>query len=345
MTDWENIPGAGGNSYTPAAADQSHCILVTAIYNDKAGIGRTEQFLTTESVEFGPFFDADTGTASVAENSPEDHSIHQFRARHSNSVEVLTYSFGSPEPTHFTVDSATGQLRTSASPLDYETQPGLEAEVEITATNSNSETATITVTISVIDECETVGESPCAPSVSPASTTSLKVTWQVPAAESHDLQYREAASSISWTPISGLGAGRSYTITGLTTGTEYEVQVRTANGGNPGDWSPPGTGIPRTPPPTRTPAPPTPTPTSPSGSGGGGSGSGGGRGGFAFRGGGGGGAAAPQPRQVTKFQSPQLLFQPMIDTGDAAETLAADRPGPALAALRPQPEGRPSGAG
>ena len=53
---WETISGATSSSYTPAAADQGHCIRATAFYDDRAGTGRTEQFLTPVSVEDGPFF-------------------------------------------------------------------------------------------------------------------------------------------------------------------------------------------------------------------------------------------------------------------------------------------------
>ena len=306
VTNWETISGAGGGSYTPTAADQGHCIRVTTIYNDRAGTGRSEQFLTTETVEFGPFFDSDRGTGRVDENSLEGSSIGNFRARHSNSGETLNYSLGGSDARFFTVDPATGQLRTSDTPLDYETQPGHEAEVEITATDTQitPQTASITVTIDVTDECRTAGEPPCAPSVSSASATGLRVSWSAPSAESHDLRYRESGSGASWTEISDVGTGRSYTITQLTTGTSYEAQVSTINGRVFSDWSQSGTGTPRSIPPPPPPPPPkkeeetTPTTTSTGGGGGGG-------GGFVP-------TAPPQPpRPATNFQGVGQLFQPL----------------------------------
>ena len=51
VTTWETISGARSSSYIPTSADQGHCIRATAFYNDRAGTGRTLQFLTAESVE------------------------------------------------------------------------------------------------------------------------------------------------------------------------------------------------------------------------------------------------------------------------------------------------------
>ena len=260
---WELISGARSSSYTPTPADQGHCIRVTAIYDDRAGMGRSEQFLTTESVEFGPYFDADTATASVQENRPVNHDVGQFRARHSNSGETLTYTVGGADERFFTVDTA-GQLQTSAAPLDYENLTDHKAEVEVTATDNNRE-ATIKVTVTVSDECRTSGEPPCAsgrPSVSSASDSSLRVTWGTPGTPSgetvtgYDLQYRESGSS-GWTPDNVTGTDRSHTITNLIKSTTYEVQVRASNGNGTGEWSPSGTGTPGYVPPPPPPPPPT----------------------------------------------------------------------------------------
>ena len=75
VTTWETISGATNSSYTPTVADQAHCIRVTAFYNDRAGTGRTEQFLTPNSVEIGPFFTADPPTYRLEENTAEGRNI------------------------------------------------------------------------------------------------------------------------------------------------------------------------------------------------------------------------------------------------------------------------------
>ena len=313
VTNWEAIPGASGPSYTPKAEDQGHCILVTAIYNDPFGTGQTEQFLTTESVEFGPFFDSDTGIASVSENSPEGRNVSQFRARHSNNNETLIYTPGGTDARFFTVDSASGELQASATPLDYETQPDHEAEVEIAATDNNSITAAIAVTVTIDDECRGVGEPPCAPGgprVSSASDTSLRVTWSTPrtptgsSIDGYDVRYKESGANNDWTPQSVTGTDRCHTIENLTKGTAYEVQVRASNGNGTGEWSQSGTGtpgyVPPPPPPpkpTSTPTPtPTPTPTTSTGGSGGG--------------GGGGSFVQPAPARPPTPLRPPSDFQP-----------------------------------
>ena len=318
VTNWETIPGARGSGYTPTAADQGNCIRVTAIYNDRAGTGRSEQFLTTESVEYGPYFDADTATDSVPENSDEGSSIGTYRARHSNSGETLTYTLGGADASYFTYDSAFNQLKRNNQGLDYETQPGPQAVVEITAADTQTppQSATITVTISITDECQSAGEPPCAPgrpSVSSASDTSLRITWSTPRTPSgttitgYDVQYRESDSGASWIPQGVAGTDRSHTIENLIKDTTYEVQVRAINNSNGqfGEWSQSGTGTPGYVPPPPPPPPPPPVTTTTTTTGGGGGGPIGGGGGFAPP------AAPAPPRPATNFQRVEQVFQPL----------------------------------
>ena len=71
--------------------------------------------------------------------------------------------------------------------------------------------------------------------------TSVDVTW-VPAttgsdADTWDIQYK-VRTDTAWTQIDDRpGADRSHAITGLTEGTEYEVQVRGVNSAGDGAWS------------------------------------------------------------------------------------------------------------
>ena len=85
VTTWETINGPRSGSYTPTLADQGHCIRVTAFYDDRAGTGNTEQFLTPNSVEVGPFFNQDSPAFNVRENSAEGATLGQVRASHSNN--------------------------------------------------------------------------------------------------------------------------------------------------------------------------------------------------------------------------------------------------------------------
>ena len=275
VTTWETITGATSSSYTPTVDDQGHCIRVTAFYNDRSGTGRTEQFFTPNSVEIGPFFAQDPPTFNVQEDSDEGRNLGRVQAQHSNRGEALTYSLSGADAGYFTIDN-NGQLKTSDTALDYETQPGPTAEFQVVATDNNIETTSITVTINVTDECRSTGEPPCAPGrpgVSSASDTSLSTSWSAPGTPSgtditgYDLQYRESDSGDSWKPETVSGTDRSHTIENLTKGTTYEVQVRVSNVDGPGAWSDSGTGTPG----GVSPPPPPPPRTGGGGGGGGGS--------------------------------------------------------------------------
>ena len=164
VTTWESINSARSSSYTPTAADQGHCIRATAFYNDRAGTGRIEQFLTPSSVETGPFFTQEPPDYRVQEATVEGRSIGRVQAQHSNRGEVLTYRLSGDDARYFTIDS-NAQLKTSATPLDYETRSHKDAVVVITAGDESGQTATITVMISVIEvnegpEISLVGSTP-----------------------------------------------------------------------------------------------------------------------------------------------------------------------------------------
>ena len=164
VTTWESINSARSSSYTPTAADQGHCIRATAFYNDRAGTGRIEQFLTPSSVEAGPFFTQEPPDYRVQEATAEGRSIGRVQAQHSNRGEVLTYRLSGDDARYFTIDS-NAQLKTSATPLDYETRSHKEAVVVITAGDESGRPATITVMISVIEvnegpEISLVGSTP-----------------------------------------------------------------------------------------------------------------------------------------------------------------------------------------
>ena len=109
-------------------------------------------------------------------------------------------------------------------------------------------TTDLALIVNVTDVAEKP-DTPTAPSVSSTanSTTSLDVSWTAPglnggpALAGYDLQYREGVSGPFTDGPRGI-SGTSTMITGLTTGTAYQVQVRALNGETPSDWSPSGTG-------------------------------------------------------------------------------------------------------
>ena len=320
--DWTSIPGATSRSYTPTRDDNGKNLRVTAIYRDRQGPGKTYTHEFTSAVALRPYFPTDTDMREVRENTEENEPVgSRFTARHPDNVN-LTYTVGGADAIYFTIDSTSGQLKTSTIALDYEISPGPEAEVEITARAPDNETATIVVTVNLTNECTSADEPPCAPGrpgVSSAFDTSLRITWFTPrippgeAVTGYELHYRELDTDDSWTQQLPGGTDRSHIIENLTKGTEYEVQVRASNGNGTGEWSQSGTGTsgyvpppPPPPPPDPEPVPPTTTTTTTGGGGGGGGG---------FVGGGFLPPAPPRPPVASRLQTAVVLFQPLVSNG------------------------------
>ena len=117
-------------------------------------------------------------------------------------------------------------------------------------TNSNAEDFLLEVTI--VDD-DGMPSAPAAP-VLEARNAALAVSWTAPADNGgsaitdYDLRYREkpASGDPAWTELDDTTASTATTatITGLTSGTEYEVQVRAQNAIGEGPWSPTATGMP-----------------------------------------------------------------------------------------------------
>ena len=127
---------------------------------------------------------------------------------------------------------------------------GTEYEVQVRATNGNgtgewSPSATLKAGVPA---------APAAPTLA-AGNAQLSVSWTAPANNGsaitdYDVQYK-ATTANTWTSHAFTGTSTSTTISsGVTNGTEYEVQVRATNGNGTGEWSPSATlkaGVPAAP--------------------------------------------------------------------------------------------------
>ena len=121
--------------------------------------------------------------------------------------------------------------------------------VEVTATSgtgTREKTAAQTITVTVTDVAGEAPGKPGAPTVSPASATSLTVNWSAPsnagpAITDYDVQYREGTSG-GWTDGSHNGTAVTATLTGLSENTSHQVQVRATNDEGTGSWSDAGSG-------------------------------------------------------------------------------------------------------
>ena len=106
---------------------------------------------------------------------------------------------------------------------------------------SSLERQLTTVAIGDLEYCNEPGK-PGPPEQRAASGRTLSVRWSAPsnpgpAISGYDLEYRRQGSSEEYTLRSFSRATRSAIITGLATGTWYEVRVRAKNADGPGEWS------------------------------------------------------------------------------------------------------------
>ena len=188
------------------------------------------------------FTEGSSTTRRLAENTTGTQDIGNPITATDGDGGTLRYLLGGTDRSSFTLD--VDQLQTVAGiAYDYEEKNSYEVTVRVQDGQGGSNT--IEVAIDLIDQQEPP-ETPAAPSVSAASSTSLAVTWDEPNntgpdVDDYDVQYREGDSGgfTSWTHN---GAERTATITGRSPGTSYEAQVRAHNDEGTSDWSPSGTG-------------------------------------------------------------------------------------------------------
>ena len=89
---------------------------------------------------------------------------------------------------------------------------------------------------------------PAAPAVRALSTSSIRMTWAAPASDSPitEYEYRHRRFRLYGGPdgewVTGTTTATEVTLTGLTTLTHYEVQVRAKSANGTGGWSPRGSG-------------------------------------------------------------------------------------------------------
>ena len=192
-----------------------------------------------------PVFPSGTITRSVAENTGSGQNVGApVAATDDDSGDTLTYSLEGTDGGSFTIVSTSGQIQTSAA-LNYEAKSSYSVTVKV---NDGTVNATKEVTISVTDVDEPPG-TPDAPTVTAKSgaTDSLDVSWTAPAnterpaIDDYNVQYRIGTTG-PFTSHSFSGTGTSTTITGLTAGTSYQVQVQAHNDEGDGAWSASGTG-------------------------------------------------------------------------------------------------------
>ena len=169
------------------------------------------------------------------------------------SDDITDYEIsGGTDQALFSIVSTSGALTFQAAPnyedpQDANTDNAYVVVVQATSgTGDREQTGTQTITVTVMDDDTEAPAAPDAPSVSPASVTSLTVTWLAPDNDGpeitdYDVQYR-AGTSAPWSDGSHIGTALTAILTGLLEDTSYQVQVRATNAEGTGGWSASGSG-------------------------------------------------------------------------------------------------------
>ena len=198
-----------------------------------------------------PSFDS-PATYSAAENQTE---VGTVKASDSDASDAIVTGHIRPgeDAAQFTiVGSSEGGVLTFVSapnyeaPADADTNNDYVVVVRATSgTGAREMTADQTITVTVTDVAGEAPGAPATPVVSPASVSSVDVSWAVPSnagprITDYDYQYRVKSPAGSWTEVTNTTISvTNTTITGLAESTEYEVQVRATNAEGTGPWSEP----------------------------------------------------------------------------------------------------------
>ena len=245
---------------TSLTANTSYQVRVRATTGDsdegEGAWSRTLTAYTNEADNNAPVLAA-TVDLSVAENTGSGQRIGDVEATDADTStegDVVTYSLEGPHARLFAIDSRTGQIRTRAA-LNHEatcstadgTETGGHAEnctysVVVKAVDRNRGSAASRVTITVTDDPDEPPSAPAAPTVRPTKDTSrsLDVSWSAPRnagppITGYDIRYRKGESG-DFTILEPNSDGRtntgetSATLTGLESGTDYQVWVRARSG-------------------------------------------------------------------------------------------------------------------
>ena len=238
----------------------SYQVQVRATNADGSGPWATDS--ETTAANAAPVFSSATTAFNVAENST---AVTTATATDADTVvtDVVSYAMsGGADSAQFSINTSTGALTFTSAP-NYENPADVVSATPSDAAGNNVYIVIVTassgtggralsvsktLTVTVTDETEVPGK-PATPQVTGTTTTSVTIGWSAPtntgpAISGYDVQYR-AGTSGSFTSHAHTGTATTATISGLTSGTGYEIQVRATNAEGSGPWSDAVTGTPQ----------------------------------------------------------------------------------------------------
>ena len=155
-----SIDSTSGQLRTSAALDYETKTSYSVTISVSDGKGGTDTITVTVNItdidetpaNNAPVFATDSSTTlTVAENTGSGVDIDSAVSATDADNDTLTYSLGGTDAISFSIDSRTGQLRTSAA-LDYETKTSYSVTITVSDGKGGTDTITVTVNITDIDE-------------------------------------------------------------------------------------------------------------------------------------------------------------------------------------------------
>ncbi len=154
-----SIGSTNGQLRTSAALDYETKSSYSVTINVSDGKGGSDTIGVTinvtdvdEATNTAPTFtDGSTTTRSVDENTKSGVDISTAVSATDADDDTLSYSLSGTDATSFSIDSSSGQLRTSAA-LDYETKDSYSVTITVSDGNGGSASITVTINVNDIDE-------------------------------------------------------------------------------------------------------------------------------------------------------------------------------------------------
>ena len=254
----------------PTFDDTASATPMVTIPSSDAGSTFTFTLAVTRGVRSRFVSNSDTDTATVTARVPASNAAPVFtsaatfnaeenqteagtvRASDDDVDDSVTYAIQrGADAAQFTIVASSGVLTFVSAP-NYEDAADADTDNDYvvvvrasSGTGAREKTVDQTITVTVTDVGDEAPGAPATPEVSPASVSSLNVSWAVPSnagppITDYDYRYRVKSPAGSWTEVTNTTISvTNTTITGLAEGTEYEVQVRATNAEGTSPWSEP----------------------------------------------------------------------------------------------------------
>ena len=230
-------------SHTVTALDAGITYEVQVRAESSEGAGEwSDSGEGTTVVNRAPEFDAESYDRKVAENSAGGSVVGDPVTATDADEDALTYAFAGTGPSEFEIGASTGQIAVAeGAVLEYESADTVFAVLVEARDGALADTAKVTIRVT---DVPAPGQ-PDAPTVT-GGVGKVDVAWSAPANNgpaitAYHLRHRGVGQE-TWPDPVNVGAVTGHAITGLNSGTAYEVQVRAVSSEGAGEWSASGEG-------------------------------------------------------------------------------------------------------